>query len=131
MTYLHPILGLAVLTSLVYVGLLGLQVRRAKRDRDVLAERHARWAARVYWTLLTTGVLGIVSTALGRPELTLGASLHFRSAALLVLLLTGSALTARAMRRGSREARDWHPWLGVAAVLLAALHAAAGLRLTP
>lgn len=131
MTYFHPVLGLTVLAALVWVGLLGLQLRGARRDRARLAARHDRWATRVYWAMLATWLVGAASSALARPDLTFAASQHFLSAALLLALLTGSALSARAMRRGSTAARDWHPWLGIAAMLLAALHAAAGLRLTP
>jgi hypothetical protein len=129
--YLHPIFGGLVLLLLVYVGSLGLKLRRAKRDRAAIGRQHDRWATILYWAVLASWLGGVASTALDRHDLSVAASLHFRSGTLLVLLLTGSALTARAMRRGNRELRDWHPWLGVGAMLLAALHAAAGLRLTP
>ena len=129
--YLHPIVGGLVLLLLVYVGSLGLKLRRAKRDRAAIGRQHDRWATILYWAVLASWLGGLASTALDRRDLTVAASLHFRSGALLVLLLTGSFLTARAMRRGNTELRDWHPWLGVGAMLLAALHAAAGLRLTP
>ncbi|MDX2169245.1 MAG: DUF4079 family protein [Deltaproteobacteria bacterium] len=129
--YLHPLAGIATLALLLYVGLLGLQLRQAKRDRAALGQRHARLANVVYWAVLASWVGGVATTALDRRDLGIAASLHFRSGTLLVLLLSGSALTARALRRGNREAREWHPWLGVAAVLLAALHLVAGLRLTP
>ncbi len=129
--YLHPLAGLLTLAALVYVGLLGLQLRQAKRNRAALARTHDRWATIIYWAVLVSWLGGVATTLLDRRDLELGTSLHFRSGALLVLILTGSAWSARAMRRGKTELRDWHPWLGVAAMLLAALHAAAGLRLTP
>lgn len=129
--YLHPLTGAATLALLVYVGSLGLTLRRARRDRAALAARHARWARIAYGAVLLSWLGGALSVLLDRDDLTLAASLHFRTGTALALLLTGSALTARAMERGSRHARDWHPWLGAAAVLLAAAHAASGLRLTP
>ena len=49
----------------------------------------------------------------------------------MALLLTGSAITSRLMRRGHAGAREIHPWLGAAAVLLAAVHVATGLRMMP
>ena len=131
MTYLHPISGALVLALLVYVGSLGLKLRRARRDRAALAARHARWARITYVAVLLSWVAGALSVLLGRDDLTFAASLHFRSGSALALLLTGSALTGRAMERGAEGARDWHPWLGALAVLLAAAHAASGLRLTP
>lgn len=129
--YLHPFSGAAVLGLLVYVGSLGLKLRTARRDRTALAARHARWARVTYIAVLLSWLAGVASVLFGRDDLTLAASLHFRSGTALALFLTGSALTARAMLRGSANARDWHPWLGAAAVLLAAGHAATGLRLTP
>ncbi len=131
MNYLHPISGALVLALLVYVGSLGLKLRAARRDRAALAARHARWARVTYIAVLLSWLAGVFSVLLGREDLTFAASLHFRSGTALALLLTGSALTGRAMERGAEGARDWHPWLGAAAVLLAAAHAASGLRLTP
>ena len=131
MIYLHPIFGALVLGLLVYIGSLGLKLRRARRDRAALAARHARWARITYVAVLLSWVAGALSVLLGRDDLTFAASLHFRSGTALALLLTGSALTGRAMERGAEGVRDWHPWLGALAVLLAAAHAASGLRLTP
>jgi hypothetical protein len=131
LTYLHPLSGAAVLALLVYVGSLGLKLRTARRDRAALAARHARWARVAYAAVLLSWLAGVTSVLAGRDDLALAASLHFRSGTALALLLTGSALSGRAIARGAEGARDWHPWLGAAAVLLAAGHAAAGLRLTP
>ena len=131
MNYLHPITGAATLALLVYVGSLGLKLRTARRGRAEIAARHARWARIAYIAVLASWLAGAVSVLFGRDDLTLAASLHFRSGTALALLLTGSALTGRAMERGNENVRDWHPWLGAAAVLLAAAHAASGLRLTP
>jgi len=131
MPYLHPLAGAVVLVLLLYVGLLGLQVRTARRDRARLAARHERLGTLTYIGLLISWLGGAASTLFDRPDLSFAESLHFRSGTALALLLTGSWLTARAMRRGRMAARDWHPWLGAAAVLLAAAHVAAGLRLTP
>lgn len=129
--YLHPATGALTLALLVYVGSLGLKLRTARRDRAAIGARHARWARLTYVAVLLSWLAGVLSIVLGRQDLTLGASLHFRTGTALALFLTGSALTGRAMERGSRNARDWHPWLGAAALLLAAAHAASGLRLTP
>lgn len=129
--YLHPATGALTLALLLYVGSLGLSLRTARRDRAAIAARHARWARVAYAAVLLSWLAGAVSVAVGRQDLSVGASLHFRTGSALALFLTGSWLTGRAMQRGSRDARDWHPWLGAAALLLAAAHAASGLRLTP
>ncbi|MGH7788293.1 MAG: DUF4079 family protein [Candidatus Binatia bacterium] len=131
MDYLHPIAGLVTLLLLVYVGGLGLRLRTARRDRARLAARHARLGPWLYALVLGSWAAGALSVSATRPDLAFADSLHFRSAAGLVLLLTGSAVTSRLMRRGNMSAREVHPWLGVAALLLAAIHLITGLRITP
>ncbi len=131
LAYLHPIIGFLVLILLVYSGSLGLQLRRARRDRPALAARHVSCARATYVLVLLSWLAGAASVLVTRDDLHLAASLHFRSATLLAVLLTGSALSARAIERGHDGARDWHPWFGGAALLLAAAHAVTGLRLTP
>lgn len=131
MDYLHPIAGFATLLLLVYVGLLGLRLRSARRERARLAALHARLGPWLYALVLGSWAAGALSVIWTRPDLALADSLHFRSGAALVLLLTGSAITSRLLRRGNLNAREVHPWLGVAAVLLAAIHLVTGLRITP
>ena len=129
--YLHPISGAAVLLLLIYTGSLGLRLRTARRERAVLAARHARLAQIAYVAVLLSWAAGALSTLWSRDDLAFATTLHFRSGTALALMLSGSALTARAMRRGSAAAREWHPWLGAGALLLAAAHVVAGLRITP
>jgi hypothetical protein len=129
--YLHPVSGALTLLALVYAGALGLRLRTARRDRIALARRHARWAQLIYVAVLASWAAGAASVLFARPDLSAASSLHFRSGTAMALLLTGSAVTARLMRRGNPTAREIHPWLGAAAVLLAAAHAVTGLQLTP
>lgn len=129
--YLHPLLGAAVVVLLGYVAMLGFQLRTARRKRTALAARHARLAPVAYWAVLATWVTGVASTAWLRADLDVASTLHFRSGCALAALLTGSALTARAFQRGNAGAREIHPWLGAAAVLAAAAHVVAGLRIMP
>jgi Protein of unknown function (DUF4079) len=131
LTYLHPIFGALTLALLVYVGTLGLRLRTARRERARLAALHARLAPIAYTVVLLSWLAGVASVFWGRADLALADSLHFRSGTAMVALLTGSALSARAMRRGSATARDLHPWLGAGALLLAAAHAVTGLRIMP
>jgi hypothetical protein len=129
--YLHPITAAATLCLLGYAAALGFRLRSARRDRAALARRHRRAATIVYWTVLASWVAGVGSTLWGRDDLAVASTLHFRTGAALGIVLTGSALTARSMDRGSVIAREVHPWLGAAAVLLAAAHVAAGLAILP
>lgn len=129
--YLHPLTGALTLFALVYVGALGLRLRTGRRDRVALALRHARWAELVYGAVLVNWAAGAATVLFARSDLTAASSLHFRSGTAMALLLSGSAVTARLMHRGNPTAREIHPWLGAAAVLLAAAHAVTGLQLTP
>jgi hypothetical protein len=131
MPYLHPILGAASLLLLVYVASLGFRMRTVRRGRGALAALHARLAPIAYGGVLASWLLGAGSALWLRSDLDFAATLHFRTGCAMAALLTGSALTARSMRMGSGAAREIHPWLGAAAVLLAAAHAATGLRIMP
>jgi hypothetical protein len=129
--YLHPVIGALVLLLLGYVASLGLRLRTARRGRAALAARHARLAPIAYAVVLASWAIGVASTAWLRDDLDLASTLHFRTGCALAVLLTGSALTSRGLRRGSRVAREIHPWLGAAAVLVAAAHVVTGLRIMP
>ena len=131
MRYRHPIMGGAVLGLLGYVATLGFRLRTARRGRAALAARHRRLAPITYWAVLASWLLGLGSTFWLRNDLGVASTLHFRTGLALVGLLTGSALTARSMQSGNALAREVHPWLGAAAVLLAAGHVIAGLRIMP
>ncbi len=129
--YLHPVLGGATLLLLGYVAALGFQLRSARRGRATIAARHARLAPLAFSAVLGNLALGVASTWWWRDDVGVASTLHFRTGCAMAVLLTGSALTARAFRRGNATARAWHPWLGAGAVLLAAAHAVAGLQMMP
>jgi hypothetical protein len=129
--YLHPLLGGATLLLLGYVAVLGFQLRTARRGRAAIAARHARLAPLAYWAVLASWALGAASTLWRREDLAFASTLHFRTGCAMAILLTGSALTARAFNRGQAGARALHPWLGAGAVLIGAAHAVAGLRIMP
>ena len=129
--YAHPVLGVVSLAVLVFAGILGLRSRTQPRRRRDLLTRHA-WLAPIGFTLAAISwASGALSSYYLRGDLDFAASLHFRTGTLIIALMASSALSSRAMRRGSRSARDLHPWLGAAALLLAAAQAATGLRIMP
>ena len=129
--YWHPIIGAASLLLLLYVASLGFRMRTARRGRAQLTALHARLAPIAYAAVLVSWLIGAGSALWLRSDFEFASTLHFRTGCIMAALLTGSALTARWMRSGNATARDVHPWLGAAAVLLAAAHAAAGLRIMP
>lgn len=129
--YLHPIAGGLVLLLLVYAASLGLRLRTHPRERARVGPLHARLGRAVLTLVLAMWISGLASTVWLRDDLQAGASFHFRIGSAIALLLVGSWLTARALERGSLQARAIHPWLGAAAALLAAAQAVTGLRITP
>lgn len=129
--YLHPVTGGVVLMLLAYVALLGFRLRARNRANPREVSGHARIAPWAYALVLLSWLSGAASTLFLRSDVDFAASLHFQLGSIIALLLTGSALTAFYMRRQLPQLREWHPWLGAAALLLAAAHAVAGLQLTP
>lgn len=127
--YLHPISAGLVLALLAYVGSLGLRARNDRRRARQLLLRHARLGPFMYALIVVSWIGGVQSTWLLRRDLELGTSPHFRIGTGIVLALSGGLLTSRSMRRP--EARAIHPWLGAAAMLLAAAQVFFGLQMTP
>jgi hypothetical protein len=114
---------------LFYVGSLGLRARNDRRRARQLLAQHARLAPWMYGLILASWVGGIGSTWLLRHDLDLGASPHLRVGVALVLVLSAGVVTSRRMRRD--DVRAVHPWLGAAAMLLAAAQVFFGLQITP
>jgi len=108
-----------------------LRTRTDRRARPELLGRHDRLATPVYFVVLVLWTSGLASAYWLRPDLPSTASLHFRIGSLVVALLSGSFLTARRMRRGPSAWRDFHPWLGAAALLLSAAQVVTGLQIMP
>jgi len=129
LAYVHPIAGGVTIALLFYVGSLGLRARTDRRQARQLLAQHARLAPWMYGLLIASWVGGFLSTWWLRRDLELGGSTHLRIGVALLLALSGGALTSRWMRRA--EIRALHPWLGAAAMLLAAAQVFFGLQITP
>src|SRR5690348_15914448 len=123
--YLHPAAGALTIALLAYVGSLGLRARSDRRRARQLLACHARLAPFMYALLIGSWAAGFLSTWWLRSDLELGTSTHLRIGALLVLTLSGGALTSRWMRHP--HIRAVHPWFGVGAILLAAAQVFFGL----
>jgi len=129
--YLHPVTGGIAVIAVIYAGVLGLRARSDLRQRPRLASVHSRLAPWAYGLAAASWVAGLASTLWGRSDLEAAATFHFRLGVALVLLLSGSAWTAKRFSRGGTDIRHLHAWLGAAALLVAAGHAVAGLQITP
>ncbi|HVO23611.1 MAG TPA: DUF4079 family protein [Candidatus Margulisiibacteriota bacterium] len=128
LAYVHPVVAALTAVLLGYVGSLGLRARSDRRHAGQWLARHARLAPLMYGLALISWAAGVLSTWLLRPDLELAASAHFRIGLALVLTLSGGALSSRWMGRAT--IRALHPWLGAAAMLLAAAQVFFGLQIT-
>jgi hypothetical protein len=129
LVYVHPIVAALTTAVLGYVGSLALRARRDRRQARRLFARHARLARILYGAVVAVWGSGLLSTWMLRPDLALAESGHFRVGSLLVILLSGSALSSRWMTRS--PIRAVHPWLGAGAMLLAAAQVFFGLEILP
>jgi uncharacterized membrane protein len=129
LAYLHPLTGVLIVAVLFYTGSLGLRARNDRRRARQLLRLHARLGPPVFVLMLLAWLGGVLSTWLLRPGLELGASSHMRIGTFLVVALTGAFATSRVMR--APAVRLIHPWLGAAAMLLAAAQVFFGLQITP
>jgi Na+/proline symporter len=128
-SYIHPVLSALVLALLAYVASLGARSRSDRRRRALYLARHRRLAPWMYAAFVASWFGGLASTWLTRPEEDLAAGWHFRLGVAMVVLLTGSAITARNMDR--EAVRSLHPWFGAAAMLVSAGQIFFGLRFLP
>ncbi len=129
LAYVHPVAAGLTAVLLAYVGSLGLRARNNRRHARAYLVRHARLGPIMYALVLVSWIGGVLSTWLVRNDLEVAASPHFRIGGALVLALSASWATSRWMHRA--EVRGLHPWLGAAAMLLAAAQVFFGLQITP
>lgn len=127
--YVHPVVGVTVVALLYYVGWMGLRSRTDHRHRARLLATHARLGPFLFGLMLASWAGGLLSTWLWRSDLHLFGTTHLRIGTVLMLAMTGAWLTSWRMR--TAVVRTVHPWLGAAAMLLAAAQVFFGLQITP
>lgn len=117
------------LALLAHVASLGARARSDRRRRAQLLARHAALAPWMLGAIAFVWTTGLATVWWTRPAAELAASWHFRLGVVLVAVLALSALTSRSMERSA--VRSVHPWIGVAALLLAAGQVFFGLQILP
>jgi len=127
--WFHPIVAVVVLALLAHVASLGARARSDRRHRAQYLARHAAIGPWVFGGVTSTWIIGLVSVSIIRPPAEVAASWHFWFGSMLVVVLALSALTSRLMHL--RVVRSLHPWIGVAALLLAAAQVFFGLQILP
>ena len=125
----HPVVGGAVVVLLFYVGGIGLRSRTDRRHRATLLATHTRLGPFLFGLMVASWAGGLLSTWLWRPDLHLFGTTHVRIGTALVVAITGTWLTSWRLR--VPMVRTVHPWLGAAAILLAAAQVFFGLQITP
>ena len=126
--WFHPALGLVAVVVAVRTASLGLTVRRGGPAGVAARGRHRALGPWTLRLMIANWLLGCLTVWLFRADLDMLASRHASVGALIVLLLLGSALTARRLDDDARL-RRLHPWFGVGALLAAAVQVFLGLQL--
>jgi hypothetical protein len=127
--WLHPATGLMTVVLTARAASLAFSGRRGGlRARPKLAE-HAALATWVWWLVLGNWLLGVATVWVYRPDLQPAASTHFLAGTGVLVLLTISRQLSRRFDHDPR-ARTIHPWVGLAALLLAGVQVFLGLQLT-
>ena len=127
--YAHPLFAAVALGFWFYAGSLGLRSRVAwPRERAELLRRHRSVAPLADAGVALAFASGGLAVSLGRPDLELGSTVHFRLGCTLVVLAATLALSSRWMHLP--WVRLLHPWCGAAALLCAAAQVFFGLQIT-
>lgn len=130
MAWLHPIGGALGASLVLWIGMQGLRARHRAAYAARARATHGRFAPYIYGLVVAVACAGTASVVLLRPDLEPASSIHFWTLWSVVVVLTGSFLTARAF--GVRpDARQVHAWLGVVAMIAIAIGAVLGLGMLP
>jgi hypothetical protein len=126
--WLHPALGLVAVAAAARAAGLGLAARRGGPSADRARARHRTLGPVTLGLMTVNWMLGLGTVWLVRHDLEPFASRHALVGAAIVALLAGSAVTSRRIGIDPR-ARRIHPWLGAAALVVAAVQVFLGLQL--
>lgn len=127
-SWLHPAAGLLTVLLTLRVASLGLAMRRGGRRATAARNAHARLGPWLVGLVVATWLAGCVTVWLGRDDLALAGSMHFRLGTLMLADVIAVAAVSRAMETAA-WARQVHPWLGAVVVLLAGLQVFVGWQL--
>jgi len=130
MAWVHPALGVVGALLTIWVGFLGLRSRQKRPDAPVARKRHRRFSTWAWIAVLVAAVAGPASTLLFRKDLKFAESIHLPVALLVAALMTAGWYTSR-QPRAKAALWEWHPYLGIAAMLGAAWALLLGLGILP
>ena len=130
MVFLHPLIGAVTILLAVWVMARGLAARRGGRGATAARRFHKRWSPWAFGAMLLSGLTGTASTVWLRPDLTLGETNHLVVGWTAIGLMAAGGLLTRAFTRNP-GLRSVHPWIGVAAVVLALAQGVIGIQLLP
>ena len=130
MAYVPPIVGACVVALAAFLASRGLVARQGGRNASAARRWHRTLGPWVLGLMWASALGGTASTALFRPDLKLGETWHLVLGWGAVLVMSGAALSTRAFTRRP-GIRSVHPWIGIAALLLALAQALTGIELLP
>jgi len=130
MAYVHPIFGAVTVLLFFWVTTLGFRGRHRKPYARQARYLHGRLAWLTWYLVLFSVFGGTLSTALLRSDLHVATSWHFRVGWVLAGIMCVLAWTSRRFQR-QPATRSVHPWLGIAALIIAPLLGALGFEMLP
>jgi hypothetical protein len=128
--FVHPVIGAVTIVFSIWVMSRGLVARQGRKQSTAARRFHKRWAPWALGGMVASGVTGLGSTVLLRPDLTVGETLHLEVGLLGIGLMGVAGLLTRSFSRDPRV-RTVHPWIGVASVIAAVVQGLLGIELLP
>lgn len=130
MALLHPVLGALTIAFSVWIMARGLTARQGGKSATRARRFHKRWAPWAFVAMVLSGLTGMASTVWLRPDLELGETRHLVVGWTAIGLMGAGGLLTRAFTRNP-SLRSIHPWIGIAAVVLALVQGVLGIELLP
>jgi hypothetical protein len=130
MAFVHPAIGALTILFSAWIMTRGLVARQGVKESTKARRFHKKWAPWAFAGMVLSGITGLLSTLLLRPDLTLGETWHLVLGLTSIGLMGAAGLLTRSFTRDPRL-RTVHPWIGVAAVVVAAVQGIVGIELLP
>jgi hypothetical protein len=127
--WMHPATGLLTVMLTARAASLAFGGRRGGSRAGAKLAQHAALGEWVWWLVAGNWALGLATVWVYRPDLDPAASTHFVAGSAMLVLLTVSRLLSRRMH-ADPTARAVHPWVGLAALVVAGVQVFLGLQLT-
>jgi Protein of unknown function (DUF4079) len=126
----HPLLGWVAVALMVRAARLGVRARAPGTTAARGRAAHVRLTPWALGVVVIAWLGGVATVWLDRADMSVAESGHFSVGSAIVVLLATAAGVSRWVP-SEAWARQVHPWLGAAAVLLAGVQVFLGLQIMP